>query len=241
MEAVNRDNMLRDRGQRPTIEQVVYKFLDNIKLRFGEQSTEVITILNILGTFRAGEISKKDTLVAIRLTLGDQADLKQDLLNILFHRQAGWAVGDFDFGLRQPLDQASPSPSPQFLQPAHQSQMRLPPISPLWYEASQANHSANSVGILDPGSSTSFGMLVPPPAHHIPDRFCRPDPFTSPGLTDSASVGSNVNENHEAGGSYAGKQYDTEGVPHLSHAHVEGQHTSHLEGEYFIQDMIECC
>jgi len=46
--------------------------------------------LNILGRFRAGEMSKKDTLVAIRNTLGDHADLKQDLLNILFHREAYW-------------------------------------------------------------------------------------------------------------------------------------------------------
>jgi len=35
-------------------------------------------------------MSKKDTLVAIRSTLGDHADLKQDLLNILFHREADW-------------------------------------------------------------------------------------------------------------------------------------------------------
>ncbi|KAH6865597.1 hypothetical protein BKA58DRAFT_224484 [Alternaria rosae] len=140
-----------DRGQRPTIGQVVYIFLNNIKLRFGEHSTEVISILNILGTFRAGEMSKKDTLVAIRHTLGDHADLKQDLLNILFHREADWGVGDFDFGFRQPLEQ--PSPSPQFLQPAHQPQMRLPPISPLWHEVGHAYYS-------QPWSSVTNGPML---------------------------------------------------------------------------------
>ncbi|KAI4642885.1 hypothetical protein J4E93_006954 [Alternaria ventricosa] len=139
------------RGQRPTIGQVVYIFLDNIKLRFGENSTEVISILNILGTFRAGEMSKKDTLVAIRYTLGDHADLKQDLLNILFHREADWGVGDFDFGFRQPLEQ--PGPSPQFLQPAHQPQMRLPPISPLWHEDGHAYYS-------QPWSSVNNGPML---------------------------------------------------------------------------------
>ncbi|KAI4686074.1 uncharacterized protein J4E88_003911 [Alternaria novae-zelandiae] len=139
------------RGHQPTIGQVVYIFLDNIKLRFGEHSTEVISILNLLGTFRAGEMSKKDTLVAIRNTLGDHADLKQDLLNILFHREADWGVGDFDFGFRQPLEQ--PSPSPQFLQPAHQPQMRLPRISPLWHEDDHTYYS-------QPWSSVTNGPML---------------------------------------------------------------------------------
>ena len=91
------------------------------------------------------------------VSVGDNEDLKQGLLEILSHEQASWGPGDFDpqlhnspqaaesvpshvEGLSQPaglcsFSSASPGANiegPAFLQPEHQSQMRLPPISTAW-------------------------------------------------------------------------------------------------------------
>jgi hypothetical protein len=177
-------------------------------------------------------MSKKDTLVAIRLTLGDQADLKQDLLNILFHRDADWAVGDFDFGFPQPLNQ--PSPSPQFLQPTHQPQMRLPSIFPLWYEDSHDHPPIRSVGEVDSSSNIGFGMPVPSSTHQVLDQLCHPSAFTSPVLTGSASLGTYMRENYEADGNPARRQYEVESVPHLGRIQHEWEQTDHVEGEHSV-------
>ncbi|KAG9189026.1 hypothetical protein G6011_05894 [Alternaria panax] len=216
-----------DRRQESTIGEVVYTFLDNIKLRFGEASSEVISILNILGTFRAGGLSKKDTLVAIRLTLGDQVDLKQDLLNVLFHREADWAVGDFDFDSHQPSSQGSPSP--QFLQPPHQPQMRLPPISPLWYEENHAYSSACSIAVTGSGTNSGFEIPVSSSLHQTPGRFYRPTVFTSPVLTGSASLDSHMEGSYEAEASTTRKQHDVEIAPQLDRSQHKWEETDHIE------------
>jgi hypothetical protein len=190
----------------------------------------VVSILNVLGTFRAGGLSKKDTLVAIRLTLGDQADLKQDLLNILFHREADWGAGDFDLGLRQ-LSIPS-SPCPQFLQPAHQPEMRLPPISALWYEQSYTYPSAQPTAIVDFSDNGGFDISASSSLHQIPDRFCRPDAFTTPVLKDSATPDFHMGETYNAEDNPARKQYDAGIVPQLGRSHPELEVTDHLDGEH---------
>ena len=189
----------------------------------------MVSILNILGTFRVGGLSKKDTLVAIRLTLGDQADLKQDLLNILFHREADWGVGDFDFGSHQPSSQTSPSP--QFLQPVHQPQMRLPPISPSWYDERHSCPSNHLTGVVGSGNDGNFGMPVSSSLHQLPSRFCRPNLFTSPVLTDSARLDSHKEGIYGVKDSPAKKQHDVEVIPHLGRSQHEWEDADHLGGE----------
>ncbi|KAJ4371464.1 hypothetical protein N0V83_004681 [Neocucurbitaria cava] len=110
----------------PSIEDCVHTFLNNTRHRFGEHSVEVNTINAILNSFRNGEITKRDALSSITLTLRDQDDIKQDLMNVLYHKDAKWGADDFDF------DQLVAQSCPQFLQPAHEPQMRLPPISSLY-------------------------------------------------------------------------------------------------------------
>ncbi|CAO2655841.1 Nn.00g046440.m01.CDS01 [Neocucurbitaria sp. VM-36] len=121
----------------PSIDDLVRTFLDNTKYRFGEHSVEVNTINAILSTFRNGEMSKRDALSSITLTLRDQDDIKRDLMNVLYHKDAKWGAGDFDF------DPLVTQPCPQFLQPAHEPQLRLPSISSLCYSDHQAVPSIN--------------------------------------------------------------------------------------------------
>lgn len=66
------------------------------------------------------KIPKRHALSAILTVLRDHEDLRQDLMNVLHHRDARWGVGDFEFG--STLNQTIP----QFLQPIHQPQLRLP-------------------------------------------------------------------------------------------------------------------
>ncbi|KAH7068730.1 hypothetical protein FB567DRAFT_158057 [Paraphoma chrysanthemicola] len=110
-------------GQLRSINQVSLAFLENMKLRFGEHSYESAKIHDITRKFGRGEISKKETFSIISDTIRNHDDLRHDLLAILNHEEARWAPGDFD------LPQ---EPVPQFLQPAHQPQMRLPSLSTLW-------------------------------------------------------------------------------------------------------------
>ena len=187
-----------------------------------------MSILNILGTFREGRLSKKDTLVAIRLTLGDQADLKQDLLNILFHKDADWRMGDFDFGSHQPFSQGSPSP--QFLQPAHQPQMRLPPISPLWYEASQNYPSTYSAGVFGSGVNGDCGLPLPSSMHQTPGQFCHPNVFTSPVLAESASFGPHM-RSHEEDKIPERQQHGVEIVPQRNRSQYNWEDIDQSKGE----------
>ncbi|KAF1845347.1 uncharacterized protein K460DRAFT_355178 [Cucurbitaria berberidis CBS 394.84] len=135
----------------PSIDHFVHIFLDNTKNRFGESSVEVVTINAILSTFRSGDISKRDALSSITLTLRDQEDLKQDLMNVLYHQDAKWGAGDFDF------DQLITLPSPQSMQPTHEPWLRLPPITSLWYPEHQAARSINPAMLNNYGGPPNFG------------------------------------------------------------------------------------
>jgi hypothetical protein len=97
-------------------------------------------IYGILAKFNRGEVSKRETISIISDTLGGHIDLKVDLMDILQHQEARWAPGDFDIPLRP-----RPQLAPHFLQPDHQPQMRLPPISTSWNFSNQALRSFDSV------------------------------------------------------------------------------------------------
>ncbi|KAH7083367.1 hypothetical protein BKA63DRAFT_151896 [Paraphoma chrysanthemicola] len=103
--------------------QVSLAFMEHMKLQFGEHSYESAKIHDIAGKFSRGEVSKKETFSIILDTIRNHDDLRHDLMSILNHEEARWGPGDFD------LPQQT---VPQFLQPAHQPQMRLPSLSALW-------------------------------------------------------------------------------------------------------------
>ncbi|KAF1946046.1 hypothetical protein EJ02DRAFT_500194 [Clathrospora elynae] len=171
--------------QGPTIDEVIHRFLENLKLRFGEDSFEVNTVFHTLHTFRSAEISKKDAYAAIRRTLEGEENLKQDLMSVLFHGDAKWGMGDFD------LDPPVLASSPQFLHPAHQPQMRLPPLASSWCVSHQAYQSYQSI---DPAVLSNYGgpypasSLMPPmpPMPPMPNHFQFPSAFISPIVADSA-------------------------------------------------------
>ncbi|XPS69220.1 hypothetical protein M3J07_001488 [Ascochyta lentis] len=108
------------------------EFLENLKARFGEQSPQSCNVHETLGAFKRGEISKRDVHKTIIDTLEGHDDLRQRLMDILLHPEARWAPGDFDLPVEQQM-QPILEPIPQFLQPAHQPQMRLPSISSSWF------------------------------------------------------------------------------------------------------------
>ncbi|KAF2844882.1 hypothetical protein T440DRAFT_461377 [Plenodomus tracheiphilus IPT5] len=110
-----------------SMDQVVREFLENTTLRFGEPSSQVNAIKQALCDFSTMKISKKNAISAILVALENEEGLRRSLLSVLYHRDARWGVGDFE-DLGQTLTQAVP----QFLQPDHQPQLRLPPISPSW-------------------------------------------------------------------------------------------------------------
>ena len=58
-------------------------------------------------------------------------------MNVLYHKDAKWGAGDFDF------DPLVTQTCPQFLQPAHEPQLRLPSISSLCCSDHQAVQSIN--------------------------------------------------------------------------------------------------
>lgn len=97
--------------------------------RFGEGSVEATSVLNALGAFRDGAVSKRDTVNAIKLVLSHHYDLKQALTDVLYHPAADWHPDDFEFGSPQPSHLTIPS----FLQPVHQPQFHLPPTP--WQQA----------------------------------------------------------------------------------------------------------
>lgn len=77
---------------------------------------------------------------SINLALGTEVDLKQDLMNVLLHEDAKWGAEDFDFEVAQPVVH----PAPQFLQPDHQPQLRLPSISSSWHPDHIPSHIISS-------------------------------------------------------------------------------------------------
>jgi hypothetical protein len=77
-----------------------------------------------LKEFKAGKLSKRDTLSVVSKVIEGHHDLIQGLMGILYHGASAWAPEDFN------LPQLHIAP--RFLQPAHEPQMRLPSMSAPW-------------------------------------------------------------------------------------------------------------
>ncbi|KAF1911139.1 hypothetical protein BDU57DRAFT_111508 [Ampelomyces quisqualis] len=107
------------------------RFAENVKAKFGDQSPETLAIYGVLDRFKHSKITKRETLSTICDILGHCNNLKHDLLEVLNHQDARWGPEDFD--LPVPTEQHIP----QFLQPVHEPQMRLPSISTLWNSSKQ--------------------------------------------------------------------------------------------------------
>ncbi|KAH6633097.1 hypothetical protein C7974DRAFT_164602 [Boeremia exigua] len=108
------------------------RFLVDIKARLGD-SSQLDVVHKTLDSFRKGAMSKRDAYTTIHNTLEGHDDLRQGLLDIIMHPAAEWAPGDFDLPTMQPT-QPLIKPTPEFLQPPHQSQVRLPSISSKWHQ-----------------------------------------------------------------------------------------------------------
>jgi hypothetical protein len=106
---------------------VCHMITDFAKLRFGDPSQEMATICGTLSEFKRSRISKREALLTISNTLGTNRNLKRDLMKVLEHRDSRWGPDDFDL----PLIPIEP-PTPQFLQPVHEPQMRFPSLSAPW-------------------------------------------------------------------------------------------------------------
>lgn len=79
--------------------------------------------------------------------LGHDSDLKQELMErILYHDDARWAPGDFDFADTHP----APQTSPEFLQPQHQPQLPIPMNSSAWFPASYGDQNQQLAHGIDP-------------------------------------------------------------------------------------------
>ncbi|KAF2130455.1 hypothetical protein P153DRAFT_384724 [Dothidotthia symphoricarpi CBS 119687] len=145
----------------PSLDMVAHKFMENMKDRFGEQSSESNTIHGILGAFSARRITKRDAHSAIVLTLRNHEDLKQNLMDVLFHKDANWGPGDFDIDQCFPQRQPQLPLSPQLLQPTHQPQVRMPSMSSAWYPGSQTFQSINPATLHSYGAYAGFENQEP--------------------------------------------------------------------------------
>jgi hypothetical protein len=76
---------------------------------FGDGSGEWHTINQTLNKFIGGQLSKRNTYVAIMIVLRDNQDLKQGLLGVLEHEDAHWRPGDFD---EEEAVYTTPAPNP---------------------------------------------------------------------------------------------------------------------------------
>lgn len=162
-----------------SLKQLVVLFLDNTRVRFGYQSSEVAAIESALRAFQNGQISKRDAFSSMVVTLDHHEGLKQDLWNVLFHEDARWADGDFD------LVQLAP----QFLEPAHQPRFRLPHLTP-WFpdrtrtrpaEPTGTDHLPTSNYVWPPVSGDTALL------HHQEDWNDHPQPSTSSPISQWAS------------------------------------------------------
>jgi hypothetical protein len=100
-------------------------------------------IYETLGAFMKGSLTKRSAHTKILDTLEGHDDLRQDLMNVLVHRDARWAPGDFDLPTEHSV-QPFLEPFPQFLQPTFQPQTRLPSISSSWFPLPQIDQSTGS-------------------------------------------------------------------------------------------------
>lgn len=195
--------------------------------QFGEQSVESNTIHGILGAFKARKITKREAHSAIFLTLGNHDNLKEDLMDVLFHKDANWGPGDFDLNQcftplrRLPQSQPQLQPAPEFLQPEHQPQVRMPSMFPAWYSAPQTIQSISPAMLNRYGGyaglehhepelrepqhvqyenhswplQTQFGISSP--ILHTPSQFKYSEPLSSSATQDIARVSSYTGTNCE--------------------------------------------
>lgn len=124
-------------------------------MRFGEDSRETMMIHNVLGEFRTGKISKRDTHSFILNMLDDHSDLGKDLMSIIIHEDARWGPGDFNLARvgssRPPTSQTIP----HLLQPAHEPAVRLPFLTAPWL---MDTHQTQSVGLSASSDSNGPGV-----------------------------------------------------------------------------------
>ncbi|UPX15214.1 uncharacterized protein EKO05_0005671 [Ascochyta rabiei] len=135
------------------------KFLNNLKTRFGEQSPQSLNVHETLGAFKRGELGKREVHKAILDTLEGHDDLRQGLMDILLHPEAKWTPGDFHLPNEQQMRPIL-EPTPQFLQPTHQLQMRLPSFSSRWFPLPQVDRTA-SLGMFGVCNGHSNGDSPP--------------------------------------------------------------------------------
>ncbi|KAH8730954.1 hypothetical protein GQ44DRAFT_424904 [Phaeosphaeriaceae sp. PMI808] len=128
-----------------TIGELSTRFAENVNAKFGEQSYKSMEIYEILARFKSGKIPKKEAVSLMFHTLNSHRDLQHDLTEILYHKDARWALGDFDF------PDLSPQPIPQFLQPVHQPQLRLLSTPSTW------DSTDHTLQPLNPEVPSSFG------------------------------------------------------------------------------------
>ncbi|KAF2651022.1 hypothetical protein K491DRAFT_682513 [Lophiostoma macrostomum CBS 122681] len=129
-------------------------FLENIKCRFREHSQESTTIHNALGDFSVRKMRKAEVYFIIFDLLGSQPDLKQDFQAIFHHEDADWEFQDFE----RPGPAYSSPPaqiSPDFLQPQHQPQLPMPPLTSFWQTGSYIQPTPT------PSSSINPDLLYP--------------------------------------------------------------------------------
>ncbi|KAJ4989495.1 hypothetical protein SVAN01_05030 [Stagonosporopsis vannaccii] len=147
------------------------KFLACVQARFGENSSQLHNIHETLSIFRKGQLSKRDAHTTILGTLGEHNDLRQQLMEILMHPVAEWAPGDFDLPTEQPMQSLVKS-APQYLQPPHQPQMRLPSISSNWFPMPQAEHSPGHLSFA--GYDDYNPIVSSPPLNLAPIQLPHP-------------------------------------------------------------------
>lgn len=147
----------------------------------------------MLDAFKKGELSKRDTHTSIVKTLDGYDDLKRGLMDFLMLPAAEWHIDDFDLPMEQPTMSFVGS-TPQFLQPAHEPQMRLPSLSSNWLTGPVAEQSAGHITSKDYNDPmTSF----PTPPDFAPSYTSQPPTLTwmdhsastlYPALNDEASL-----------------------------------------------------
>jgi hypothetical protein len=144
------------------------------KKRFGTQSQESGIIHEVLDAFQNRKVTKRHAHATVIDTLGRQDDLKKDLMDILYHRDSKWALGDFNLPVVQPErpERSVPQPTPMFLEPTHYPQMRMPSALLSWSPASLASHSIDPAVL---STYTGCGSKQSPRLVTTPTRFdCSP-------------------------------------------------------------------
>lgn len=129
-----------------------------------------------LDLFTRRELSKREAHNTILDTLEGNGDLRQELMDILMHPVARWGPDDFDLPAQRstqpPLETA-----PQFLQPAHEPQMRLPSFSS-WFPLPQNDQSASLTMFNGYGGFSRQQSLASSPSLPVPPPFQLPNPRT---------------------------------------------------------------